>query len=662
MGLKFFSCAEESDNIFIEKFRVWVPKKLVKYYQKRYISRKEKYHDLEKKLNSARLPVTVPKYLAISLFYPLMLTPVFGIVSYLLSARIAQIYVTRTGRILPEGVKIEIQELPFELLSYSPDAFLIEIITFIVIMLVLFMLSRYLILYYPSLVVSQRKSKIDATLPHVVNVMLGMSKGGTPLLEIFKTIAEERGITGDVGKEFSIILRDVLVFHKDLITAIRYVSNTTPSAKFSEFLEDLVSVIEGGGKLSEFLEYKSSHFMEEREKFQSLFIETMEIMAEVYVAIFVVAPLFSLIVFVVMGMMGEDIYMISNAIVYLYIPVGGISFIWLIKSMIGETVSAWITERAIPVFVQARVVKNERQAMFKYKKGLIRAYKEFIRTLKSKLNLRLILKSPEYTLFITVPVAILLTYLTFNKIRIETVLVIDFVVIGFPFALVYEYRARTLKKFEEHLPDFLKQLGSLNESGLTLVSAIKVISSSNLGVLTKEVTNLRKDIEWGKLITEAFQRFEERIGSDIVSKVVSILVKALESTSNVKSAIFTAAADAEMYIEFRKRLYNEMTVYVIIIYITFAVFLFTVVILNQNFIKVFGNVTVPGAFVGATFVIPDVEKLAMLFYHATLLNAFFSGLVAGVMGLGNVKSGIKHSLVMVVSSLIVFAYLIGLGL
>jgi len=636
----------------LEKLKVYVPTALIRYYRKAYEKNPGKFRDLERSLVSARIPVTAPKYAAIVTFYTLLVSPLLVIASLWISDVIYAAYTSLSS--LSIGVGFPIDKSALE----SAVKFSSEIIAFIL----LFYFLRTALLKYPSLYAAQRRSKIDSTLPHVVNIMLGMAKGGSSPLEIFRTIAQERAITGEVGKEFSIVVRDVDFFHKDIISALRSVANTTPSSKLSEFLEDLISVLEGGGRLSEFLQFKSSHYIEERERYHEIFLNSMGVLAEIYVSVFVVAPLFALIIFVVMGMLGEEIERLMMAMVYIYIPAGGIAFLWLVYSMVkGEKVE-WTAERLRPITIKARVVEGQREPGFKVKTGLVALIlRTFIR-LRRTLNLSLFLYKPEYLLYITIPVSLALLALSFNRLKYETILIALFAINAFPYTIANEIRSFRVRRLENELPEFLKQLASLNESGLTIVAALRVLSTTNLGALTSEVINIRKDIEWGKLVTEALQRFEARVGSAVVSKVVSILIKALESTDNIKAALFTAATDAEMYLEFRKRMSNEMFVYTIIVYMTFAVFLFTIVVLSENFINIFTKIEAPQTFTGASFTLPDVEMLTRLFYHTTLLNGFFSGLVAGVMGSGSVRAGIKHSLLMVVVSLIVFHYFLGVSL
>jgi flagellar protein FlaJ len=80
--------------------------------------------------------------------------------------------------------------------------------------------------------------------------------------------------------------------------------------------------------------------------------------------------------------------------------------------------------------------------------------------------------------------------------------------------------------------------------------------------------------------------------------------------------------------------------YIAIIYVALFVFLFTIVILFKTF---FTNVEGIALFSVPTSTPADLKRI---FLHLTLVQGFFSGLVAGKMGEGSVSAGLKHSLVM----------------
>jgi flagellar protein FlaJ len=510
-----------------------------------------------------------------------------------------------------------------------------------------------MILLYPKFYASQRKQKIEIVFPHVVNMMLGMAKGGTPIMKIFKVISEESNVTGEVGKEFGIIITKVEVFHKDLIKSIREVANTTPSELFSDFLDDMVSILEGSGKISEFLDFKSKHLMDEKEKFQSVFINSLGIMAEVYISILVVAPLFLIIIFVVMSMLGDFNQQLMMLVIYVYMPVGGIMFLFMISSMMEGYEVKWTEEKLKKFPLMARIVEEDDDG-FQYQNTLHKRLNRVITRIKGVMaDIGIFIYKPEYTAYLTIPASVISIPFIINW-EIETILIYLMILNFIPFAILSELRKRRVSKIEDHIPDFLKQLASLNESGLNIVVAIRMLSSSNLGILTKEIIKIRKDLEWGMLLPHALKRFEVRVGSATVTQVTSILLRAMESTATVKDALFTAARDAQLYMRFKKNVKNEMFVYIVIIYMTFGVFVFTILILNRNFLQVLPSGTSVQGFSGPSFQMPDVEGLTRLFYHTSLINGLIGGLVAGVMGEGELKSGLKHAILLVFIAFVSF--------
>jgi flagellar protein FlaJ len=80
--------------------------------------------------------------------------------------------------------------------------------------------------------------------------------------------------------------------------------------------------------------------------------------------------------------------------------------------------------------------------------------------------------------------------------------------------------------------------------------------------------------------------------------------------------------------------------YIAIIYITFFVFLFTIVMLFKSFFVSVGQLPT----LGTPFVEP--EGIRRIFFDMTMIQAFFGGLVAGKMGEGTIIAGLKHSLIL----------------
>ncbi len=110
-----------------------------------------------------------------------------------------------------------------------------------------------------------------------------------------------------------------------------------------------------------------------------------------------------------------------------------------------------------------------------------------------------------------------------------------------------------------------------------------------------------------------------------------------------------------MEIEAKDRIRGQMSMYTIIIYIAFLVFLYTTYVLLNNIMSIFHSIeSLPTGFVAGV----DLKMLRETFYQTTLMVGFFSGLTAGVMGEGKLESGLKHVIVFVLLGYIFFTKII----
>ena len=56
-----------------------------------------------------------------------------------------------------------------------------------------------------------------------------------------------------------------------------------------------------------------------------------------------------------------------------------------------------------------------------------------------------------------------------------------------------------MRKIDEKMPDLLKDLSSMNGSGVLFSNSLKIIAESNMGILSKELKKLKEDLSWGTL-------------------------------------------------------------------------------------------------------------------------------------------------------------------
>ncbi len=236
------------------------------------------------------------------------------------------------------------------------------------------------------------------------------------LMMIFRSLSSRADIYGEVALEFRQIVRDADFFGYDVVTAINHLAETTPSEKLKDFIEDLLSVIESGGNVAEFLSLRVRVYQEEARFEQKQFLNLLSLVAESYVTLFVAGPLFLIIIMVVMGMMGGSAAVQLALVTYVILPVGSVLFIILINllSIKAEKTERYIRTRLLQTYGNIRIYKKtDEDTLFEQLKKYdqVRNFIYFVRNpLESFIN------NVNLTLYVTIPLAILYSVFTFLNI------------------------------------------------------------------------------------------------------------------------------------------------------------------------------------------------------------------------------------------------------
>ncbi|HIH43651.1 MAG TPA: type II secretion system F family protein [Candidatus Methanoperedenaceae archaeon] len=268
---------------------------------------------------------------------------------------------------------------------------------------------------------------------------------------------------------------------------------------------------------------------------------------------------------------------------------------------------------------------------------------------------------PVHSFYLSVPLALLFLastlYPYIDDLRIDVVddnIIIAVIIILAPFSLFHELQVMRMKRIEASIPDFLRRLAVINEIGMPLTRAIEIISNLNIGVLSSEIRLINKDIKWRGSVSDALMKFERRMRTAGISRAITLITRANEATGNIKEVLKIAANDAALAEKLRSDKFSSMISYTMVIYIAFGVFILILVVLSKAFLPLLPSADsltdVDMTMIG--FI--DVNEYTRLFMHASVIQGFFSGLIAGQMGEGNAYSGIKHALVMALAAYLIF--------
>ncbi len=156
---------------------------------------------------------------------------------------------------------------------------------------------------YPYLKVSERKRKLDAALPAAASYMAAMASAGVTPDKIFLSMARQE--LGEViVEEAKKISRDIELFNSDVIRALSEAAKRSPSHLFSNFLEGMIATFTSGGDLQAYLETSANNLMREKLQQQRNFIESLGLVAELFLVACVVLPVFFIVMLAMISLQG----------------------------------------------------------------------------------------------------------------------------------------------------------------------------------------------------------------------------------------------------------------------------------------------------------------------------------------------------------------------
>ncbi|MCK4718858.1 MAG: type II secretion system F family protein [Thermoplasmata archaeon] len=164
-----------------------------------------------------------------------------------------------------------------------------------------------------------RARDIDKKLPAAMNFVSAMASANVNIDVIFKELSRQP-LYGEIQNEAEWITRDTELLGMDIITAIRRGATRSPSEKFADFLQGVVTTTTSGGQLKPYFLNKSEQFEKEGKLEVRSKIETLGLMAESFVTIGVAFPLFLVIIMAIFAVIssGSDFIMLL-----LYAVIGG---------------------------------------------------------------------------------------------------------------------------------------------------------------------------------------------------------------------------------------------------------------------------------------------------------------------------------------------------
>lgn len=223
----------------------------------------------------------------------------------------------------------------------------------------------------------------------------------------------------------------------------------------------------------------------------------------------------------------------------------------------------------------------------------------------------------------------------------EAVFFAVIVAVSPPAILTYaDYKWR--KAVDEHLPDLFRSIVQAQEAGMTLPQALEETEKRDYGPLTIELKKMNAQISWGMSFEEALLALQKRVGTVLLQRTVPMIIEASRSGGHVEKVFDPMGKFIQTTLLLDKERRTQTRPYIAIIYVAFFVFLFTIMLLFKSFFVSTEQLPM----LGTALMAPD--NVRRMFFHMTVIQGFFGGLIAGKMGEGTITAGLKHCLILMI--------------
>ena len=194
-------------------------------------------------------------------------------------------------------------------------------------------------IYLPSSKAKARGKKIDRFLPYAANFINTMSVAGVSPSEIFEALSKAE-LYGEIQKEAKKITTEINMMGVDAISAMQHAIKISPSTKFKEFIQGILSTIQSGSELGPYFERCVEKYMATDLIDRKRNLDSLAIMAESFVVTVIAFPLFLAIIISIMGLTSaqgisfEFLYIIALMV----LPMAYAGFYVLMSSGMGDSV------------------------------------------------------------------------------------------------------------------------------------------------------------------------------------------------------------------------------------------------------------------------------------------------------------------------------------
>ncbi len=201
-------------------------------------------------------------------------------------------------------------------------------------------MAYFLLLGTPGSKAKGRGRDIEKRIAAAMSFISAMASADVNIDVIFKELSRQK-VYGEISQEAAWITRDTELLGSDILTAIKKAARRSPSSKFQDFLQGVITTSTSGGQLKPYFLLKADEYQKENKLELKSQMETLGMLAESFVTVVVAFPLFLVLIMAIMAIVGgsdpQFMVLMLYVVVLGMIPISQFGFIFVIWNMSKES-------------------------------------------------------------------------------------------------------------------------------------------------------------------------------------------------------------------------------------------------------------------------------------------------------------------------------------
>lgn len=228
-----------------------------------------------------------------------------------------------------------------------------------------------------------------------------------------------------------------------------------------------------------------------------------------------------------------------------------------------------------------------------------------------------------------------------------------------PPAIVEFNNSVWLKQVDKNLPRLLRDVTESIRSGMPLVRALEIASKRNYGPITQLLETAMVNFNLTSDLDGSLMWLGESLIRPTGKRMTTILLEAEKSGGRMLDVLDTSMIMFTSIEEYKDEKQSVVGPYVLMVYVSSLIFLFIGWVIISQFLSPLAhqNLNIPGvaSLIGKML---SIDYYKSIIFWAAIMEGLVGGLVAGKITDSKISSGLIHSVLLIVVTVVIFNILI----